>query len=229
MLLQRYGESGARSQGQRHGLPSFRTFTRFLPMDTTSFEQLRAVVRSRRTIKAVAMNGRRIPDAQVQQLLELADWAPTHGQTEPWRFFVYAGESLQAFGRMHADLYWSHTEAGRRQAAKRDKLLDSAARASHLIMVVMKRDPAYRVPEEEEMAAVAAAIQNVLLGATAMGIASFWSTGGMARHPALRRHLQLGEEDRIVGLVYLGYTDEPDRKGQRKIPLADKTVWHHSS
>ena len=171
------------------------------------------------------MNGREIPDAQISQLLELADWAPTHGHTEPWRFYIYAGKNLKQFGEAHAAMYWAQTEEENRAQAKYDKLVQSARQASHLIITVLKRDPRGKIPETEELSAVSAAIQNMLLGATALGIASFWSTGGMTYHPAMKAHLSLEENDRIVGLLYLGYSDEPDKKRSRKIPLAEKTVW----
>lgn len=194
-------------------------------MDTPAFEQLRAVIRSRRTTKAVAMNGRDIPDDQILQLLELADWAPTHGHTEPWRFYIYGGKNLKRFGLLHGDLYWTHTEDTKRSEAKRDKLVESARLASHLIIAVLSRDAHGKIPESEELSSVSAAMQNMLLGATALGIASFWSTGGMAYHPSLKALLGLGEADRIVGFLYLGYSDEPDRKRTRRIPLVEKTSW----
>lgn len=171
------------------------------------------------------MNGREVPDDQVEQLIALADWAPTHGQTEPWRFLIFNGDTLKEFGRKHADLYWAHTEEARRSQAKQDKLIQSARNASHLIITVMKRTVNSRIPAIEEMFAVAAAIQNMLLGATALGISSFWSTGGMAHHAVLREYLNLGEEDRVIGLLYLGYTDEPEKKRKRNIPLEEKITW----
>lgn len=194
-------------------------------MNTNSFEQISAVIRARHTTKAVAMNGREVPDEHIQNIIALADWAPTHGQTEPWRFFVFAGEALKKFGCFHAGLYWEETPEDKRVQAKYDKLILSAERASHLIIAVMKRSIASKIPEKEERAAVAASIQNILLGATALGIATFWSTGGMTYHPELKRYLQLAEEDSIIGLLYLGYTDEPERKRKRNIPMEEKVVW----
>lgn len=194
-------------------------------MHTTAFEQLREVIRSRHTTKATAMNGKSIPDGQIQQLMELADWAPTHGRTEPWRFFIFGSEALKQFGQLHADLYWSHTPEEKRTKAKYNKLIDSAQQASHLIILVMKRSQGGKIPEAEEMAAVAAAAENMLLGATVLGLAVIWSTGGMTYHPSLKKKLGLQEEDRIMGLIYLGYSDEPEKERKRHIPLEEKMVW----
>jgi nitroreductase len=194
-------------------------------MHTTSFEQISKVIRSRHTTKAAAMNGKAIPDNQVRQLLELADWAPTHGKTEPWRFFVYGGNALKRFGQLHAELYLSCTAEEKRTKAKYDKLIYSAQQASHLVILVMKRSREGKIPEAEEMAAVAAAAQNILLGATALGLAVIWSTGGMTYHPSLKKVLKLDEEDRVMGLIYLGYSNEAEKERKRHIPLEEKTVW----
>ncbi len=165
------------------------------------------------------MNGKVIPDETINQLLALADWAPTHGRTEPWRFFVYGGDALRQFGKTHAELYWQHTAEDKRQEATYEKLEHNVDKASHLIIAVMKRGENIKIPQLEEVAAASAAIQNILLGATALGIASFWSTGGMTHSHALKEHLKLGADDIIMGLVYMGYTDEPAKEGVRNMPL----------
>ena len=76
----------------------------------------------------------------------------------------------------------------------------------------------------EEICATAAAAQNILLGAEALGIAVLWSTGGMVMHPLMKTWLGLGEEDIVIGQLFLGYTDEPAKPG-RRIPVETKTTW----
>jgi nitroreductase len=88
----------------------------------------------------------------------------------------------------------------------------------------MQRSDLGKIPVSEEMEAVACSIQNILLSATALGIASFWSTGGMALKPAMKDFLQLGPDDHVVGVVYLGYVDEAPA-GKRTIPLEKKVTW----
>src|ERR1700721_1274072 len=103
------------------------------------FEQLEAIVKNRRSVGWAKMNGQIIPDETVNQLLSLADWAPTHGRTEPWRFFVYTGAALKQFGQAHANLYWEHTPEDKRLEATREKLEHNVDKASHLVIAVMKR------------------------------------------------------------------------------------------
>lgn len=191
-------------------------------------EQYTAVghtIKSRRSVSWAKMNGKKIDDETVMELLHLAHWAPTHGRTEPWLFYVYTGEAMAKFAEAHANLYWEHTDAEKRMEGTREKLKHNTDLASHLVVAVMKRGQNEKIPVIEEVAAASAAIQNILLGATAMGIASFWSTGGMALKPALAQYLGLGAEDAVLGLIFLGYTDEPAKEGLRNSHINDKVKW----
>ena len=194
-------------------------------MKKDQFEQLAAIIKNRRSVGFSKMNGKIIPDETVNELLALADWAPTHGRTEPWRFFVYAGTAKKEFGKAHADLYWEHTAEDKRQEATYEKLLHNVDNASHLVIAVMKRGENVKIPQVEEVAAAAAGIQNILLGATALGISSFWSTGGMTHSHALKEYLHLGPDDIIMGLIFLGYTDEAHKEGIRNIAMSEKVKW----
>ncbi len=77
----------------------------------------------------------------------------------------------------------------------------------------------------EEVSAVSAAVQNILLGAEALGISVLWSTGGLTHHPALKEYFGLGEQDLVIGLLYMGYTDNPVKGGKRIVPLQEKITW----
>ena len=194
-------------------------------MTNSKFAQVADTIKNRRSIGGGKMNGQIIPDETVNEILALADWAPTHGRTEPWRFFVYGGEALKQFGKIHAELYWNNTPEDKRQEATYEKLLHNIDKVSHLVIAVMKRGQNEKIPQLEEVAAASAAIQNILLGATALGISSFWSTGGMTHKPALKEYLGLAQEDIIMGLIFLGYTDEPHKEGVRNTPLSEKVKW----
>ena len=191
----------------------------------TTFEQIQEIIRNRRTTKPNQLNGQTIPDEQVKQLLELADWAPTHGHTEPWRFKVYAGSKVQEFCQEHAALYLQYTPTDKFLPEKYDKLLHMGDKASHIIIAIMERGNLPKIPALEEIAATSCAIQNLLLGATALGIASYWGSGGMAYTPALHHYLQLREEDLVLGILYLGYSDKIPAAGKRTVPLNEKTEW----
>lgn len=189
------------------------------------FTVLETVIRNRRSSKPALMNGKKIDDKIVASLLELADWAPTHGHTEPWRFIVYGGNSVSSFGNDHAELYKSVTPEEKFTTATYEKLAHNGDTVSHVILAVMKRGNNPKIPAREEEAAVAAAIEHILLGASALGIAALWSTGGLTHHPAMKRYLGLTDEDVVMGLLYLGYSDEKEKEGKRIIPLTEKVKW----
>ena len=191
-------------------------------MDT--FEILGKTIINRRSTKPAVLNGKKIDDEQVKQLLELANWAPTHGMTEPWRFVVYTNEAVQEFGQAHAELYKQHTPPEKFMAAKYEKQLHNGDKASHLVLVYMHRGGNPNITALEEICATAAAVQNILLGAEALGIAVLWSTGGSVLQPAMKEYLGLGQEDVVIGILYMGYTDEPARPGRRS-PVEEKTRW----
>ena len=159
------------------------------------------------------------------QLLELADWAPTHGRTEPWRFFVYKDEALKKFGKDHAELYKQSTTEETYNNDQYEKLLRYVEKPSHLIIAVMKRGSNPKIGQLEETCAASTAIENILLAATSLGIASMWSTGGMTHDDSMKKYLGLADEDIVLGLLYLGYSDEPNRVGKRNVPLNEKVKW----
>ncbi|HUQ65538.1 MAG TPA: nitroreductase [Flavitalea sp.] len=186
---------------------------------------IRNIIRSRRTVKPEKMNGRVIPENILVELLEMADWAPTHARTEPWRFIVIAHNRVKDFVARHAELYKYHTDPASFTPEKLKKITDLGENVSHIIIAWMKRIPTHKIPVVEEIAAASAAIQNLLLTATANGIAAFWSTSGLTHHQALKDEYGLGEEDIVLGIIYLGYSDEPFKEGNRIIPLSDKIEW----
>ncbi|KAA3439171.1 nitroreductase family protein [Rufibacter hautae] len=189
------------------------------------FLALQHVIQSRRTIKPPKMNGSQIPDEQLKEILALADWAPTHGNTEPWRFVVYAGDKIREFCLAHAELYREHTAPDKFMDLKYEKLLHMGDAASHVVVAYMRRGDLPKIPALEEIAATSCAIQNLLLGATALGIASYWGSGGMAYHPAMKDMLALREEDTVLGILYLGYSDSPAPSGKRIVSFEEKVRW----
>lgn len=193
-----------------------------MSMDISNLSE---IIKKRRNIKPAAMNGKKIPDEQVQQLLELANWAPTHGYTEPWYFVVYSGDAVKRFCASHAELYKTHMPADRFVQGSYENLQKQGDLASHAILLCMKRGNKPGIPEMEEIASVACAVQNMWLGATAMGLAAYWGSGGMLLQPAMKEFLSLREEDKVLGILYLGYTDDVMPEGKRTKPMEEKVKW----
>ncbi len=189
---------------------------------TELFANISEIIKDRRSVKPFMMNGSKIPDEQVRALLELANWAPNHGLTQPWRFVVYS--KPVDFCQQHAALYKENTPESEYIQGTYDNLYTQGTKVSHAIVAIMERGNLPKIPVFEEEWAAAAAVQNILIGATALNIASFWSTGGIILRPAMHKFLSLRDEDRIMGVIYLGYADEYP-KGMRKVPITEKIEW----
>jgi nitroreductase len=159
-------------------------------------------IRTRRTHKAFATES--LPPEQIDELLELASWAPNHNLTVPWRFRVIGPQTLARLKEI----------AGPEGAAKLD-------RAPTLVVVscVLNGDP---VEEEEDLHATAAASYIVLLAAHARGFAGYWRTPGLLRGEEGRAAVGLPEEERFVGLLHLGHPRQEKPAPER--PGADRTT-----
>lgn len=165
-------------------------------------------------------------DAIIQQMLENANWAPTHKFTEPWRFIVYSGEGLKKLGETQASVYKQKTQAdGTYKEERYQNLLVKPLECSHIILVYMKRDEKKSVPVIEEIGAVFCAIQNLYLTATAYNIGCYISTGGVTYFEESKPAFGLSSEDILIGFINIGMP-KPELKlmGKRKA-WEEKVNW----
>lgn len=185
--------------------------------------ELNALIRQRRsTFVSQFIPGQKIPDDIIWQLLENANRAPNHGQTEPWRFNVFAGEGLQTLATFQANLY--RTNAGQNfKEDKFHKLLTTPLKCSHVISLGMKRNLG-KIPEIEEVEAVACAVQNIYLTMTAYEIGGYWTTGGITYYETAKNFFGLGEADKLLGFFYLGYVASQSPLS-RRLPIKEKVTW----
>jgi nitroreductase len=188
-------------------------------------QHLTQIITNRRTVKPTGMNGKKIPDDIIRQLLSLADWAPTHGYTEPWYFVVYSGDAVKQFCADHAELYKNNTPTAQYIPGNYEKLQHQGDLASHVIAICMKRGDNPKIPEIEEIAAVSCAVQNMWLGATDLGLAAYWGSGGMTYTAAMQDYLGLRDQDKVLGFFFLGYADGDIPEGRRIKPLTEKVKW----
>lgn len=189
-------------------------------MTTTTEHAVLQVIRERRSIGKCTGE---VPDPQlIRQVLEAGTWAPNHKQTEPWRFIVMAGEARsglgEAMGAAAARLA-SDPEAGERARAK---AAGKPLRAPYVIAIVAEPDPS--VPEIEEVAAAAAAAQNMLLAAHALGLAAMWRSGELIYTPEVRSYLRMSDRSHMLGVLYIGCPAMAAPRRERK-PVESVTTW----
>jgi len=171
-----------------------------------SLEATSTLIRSRRTVKPADMDAARAIDpALLTELLENASWAPTHGLTEPWRFHVFTGAARARLATDMQRIYREITPADAFRDDKHDKLGKNPLLAPVIIAAIMERRGGDKIPEIEEIEAVACALQNLALSAAAAGLGFFWSSPPLIYDRRFHDWLGIRPEDRCVGLVYLGW------------------------
>ena len=189
-------------------------------------EQINHLISARRSVFPKGMvPGQTVDDHIVSQILENANWAPTHKLTEPWRFVVFSGEGLKKLGEFQAKCYKeATTKIGDYKEERFQNLLVQPMQFSHVIAVGMKRDKEKRIREIEEVGAVFCAIQNMYLTATAYGVGCYLSTRGITYFEEAITFFGWGEEDKLIGFFNLGIAQGELKPGRRK-PVSEKMEW----
>ncbi|HWO73000.1 MAG TPA: nitroreductase [Dehalococcoidia bacterium] len=168
------------------------------------------------------------PRALVEKVLAAAVEAPNHHDTQPWRFFVLAGEARQEFGEALAQALRRRLDGADPSKLEGLMLAERVKplRSPVLIVVGVCSDRDDPMTRREDLQAASAALENMLLAANALGLAAIWRTGDGAYDDYVKAHFGLRPEDEIAGVLYLGYADpsvpEPE---PRKRDFASKTEW----
>lgn len=189
-----------------------------------NLSEINSIIRDRRSIAPEDYSARKVHREIVENVLLNATWAPTHGMTQPWRFKVFMGEGLQKIGEFMPALYKSKSTPETFSQRKYDRMVERPKQVSVIVALCMERDASGKIPEIEEIEAVACAVQNMALTCTAYGLGAFWSSPGIVYTQEMRDFLKLGADDRCLGLFYMGYPSGEWPKSHRK-PLEYVTEW----
>ena len=190
-------------------------------MNPSMFNEL---VRRRRSVFPDQFEpGKKVDDEIIEQIMINATWAPNHGQAEPWQFTVFGGDGLKKLAAFQSELY--KREAGDDFVeGKYIKLQQQPLRASHIIAIGMKRTTTKRIPEIEDIEAVACAVQNIYLSVTAYGLGGYWTTGGVTYNEGAKYFFGLGDDDKLLGFFYIGHVAIPSPAAKR-LPFEEKVSW----
>jgi nitroreductase len=189
-----------------------------------SVSEIEGLIAHRRTIYPEQFSDRKVHRELVEKLLNAARWAPNHGMTQPWRFVVFTGDARMELSTFLGNLYTELHPGDAFNAMKHQKMVNRPLQSSVVMAVCMARDPKEKIPELEEVEAVACAVQNMALMAAAYGLGLFWATPKLVYHARMHAHLELPPASKCLGLLYLGYPAIEWPKGQRK-PIEYFTTW----
>lgn len=181
-------------------------------------------IKTRRSIGKV--KDRMVPKELIEKIIEAGIWAPNRYLTEPWRFFVISGEGRSSLAKVMEDIVIqsgidTESEEGKK---KLEKEREKPFRAPVIVAVAAEVTENGKALRIEEIGAVYAAVENMLLAAQGLGLAAYWKTGNACYAPQMKEYFGLKEKDEVLAFIYLGYADM-EKKAPHKRPAVELTKW----
>jgi nitroreductase len=177
-------------------------------------------IHSRKSVGKFAQ--RPVEREQVEQLLDAGVQAPNHYKVRPWRFVVLTGQARDRLGEVMAEVF--HRKFPVVDPAALQKERGKPLRSPVIIAVAVDAPSEPKVTEIENICAAAAACENILLAAHALGLGGHWRTGGAARDPDIKRFLGFSTEQQLIAFLYIGYP-EVDVAPAPRPGFEDRTRW----
>jgi nitroreductase len=185
-------------------------------------------IRERRSYPLKYLSKESVPLSDIQAMLEAANWAPSHGKTEPWRFTVFAGEGRQqlsdAFGEAYCLLTPPERYDPEAEQAQRARVWQAPVWISIGMQPAMSPHGEALRPEWEETIAVGIAVHNAQLVASSLGLGAKWTSNAVSTHFHVAHLVGLEPPARLLGFLYVGRPALDPPVGVRR-PLADKVRW----
>ena len=176
------------------------------------------VLLSRRSVKASRLIEPAPDEQQLKSILDAGMRVPDHGKLSPWRFLVVEGEHRERLSEKLVEIYLSETVEGERGK------LESAKTFGHQapLLVIVTFNPTLEgpkvIPAWEQMLSTGAACQNILVATHALGFAANWLTGWAAMSEGVRECLELGDDERVAGFMFMGTASSEPRERPRPDP-----------
>lgn len=177
-------------------------------------------IRTRRSVYPQQFIDKTLPKEIIQALLINANHAPTHRLTEPWRFKVFTGDGKSRLGTFLAEKAKQITPD--LPEAKYQKIMANCTQAAAVLAIVLHRDEKESVPEWEEVASLAMAVQNIWVALDQYELGGYWSSPALKDH--LGEHVPLQKNETCYGFFYLGYCT-PLERVVKKGDIDLKVAW----
>ncbi|MET0570385.1 MAG: nitroreductase [Pedobacter agri] len=186
----------------------------------SNYEIVSQVIKERRSIFPASYIKKEIPVEVINQILETANYAPTHKLTQPWRFTVIRKAGLAKLGEELGRLYKNLVSPQNFLQKKYDSFAEKTEQADCIIAINMAVSG--KIPEWEELAAVSCAVQNMALTAESLKVGAYWSSPPLIHD--LGGFLGLAENEKCIGLFYMGYHNEKPWTPNRT-SIEEKVNW----
>jgi nitroreductase len=192
--------------------------TNFNPTNPETYELLM----KRRSVKANDMLAPGPDHETITKILAAGMRVPDHGKLAPWRFIVLEGEAREKLGDVFADLAVTEYDANEQLV---QKAKGYATQGPTLIIAISSPSTKHPIPEWEQHLSAGAACQNMLVAATALGLASQWLTGGGSYSPKVCKALGMTEKEKIAGLMFFGQHGERAPTERPRPNIDDHIIW----
>jgi nitroreductase len=179
-----------------------------------------AAIHSRHSIKNVKPDP--VPREVIEKFLSAAVQAPNHYKVRPWRFVVLTGQSRERLGEVMAASFYARFPVVVDTALEKER--QKPLRAPLLIAVAVDKSAEPKVKEIENICATAAACENILLAAHALGLGAIWRTGDAAQDENIKKFLGFEPDQHLIGFLYIGYPEMALEYPERP-SFEDRTVW----
>ena len=182
------------------------------------------IIQRRRAVYPNQYENAEIEDSFIKLLLKNANTAPTHKLTQPWFFKVYKGDSKDNLAVEMANCYEQFSNGSNHIEIKKKKIIEKCKLSNCIIAIFMKKDSLKRVPEWEEIAATAMAVQNMWLTCVEYEIGCYWSTPKYI--DKMNDFFMLKENERCLGFFYMGKYDHSELESKERESINVKTEWN---
>lgn len=145
--------------------------------------------------------------SELEAIYKSALRAADHALLKPWRFLVIQGDSRIKLGELFVEA--SLEQNSDISSEQKNSIRSKALRAPVIIVSISSSKEHPKVPVFEQDLSAAAASQNMLVAAHALGFGSMWRTGSMAYHRSVMKGLGLAANEKIIGFIYLGTINGP--------------------
>ena len=181
------------------------------------------IIKNRRSIYPNQYIEKDISEDSLKKLFDNANMAPTHRLTQPWRFKVVRGENRMKLAKILSSIHLSMNNTGKKSRTKLLKIKEKCIASAVILIICMQRDPKQSIPEWEEVAATAMAVQNIWLTCFTMGIGCYWSSPVSINE--LGNYVNFKKGERCLGLMYLGYYDSKEKIVFKRDLIDHKIDW----
>mgnify|MGYP000004617196 FL=1 len=181
------------------------------------------IIKTRRAVYPNMYTGKKISKKLIEKALENANYAPTHKLTQPWLFKIYSGVSKNNLGKEMVYLYKKEMENKKLIKSRIEKIIEKCEKSDYIICICMKRSSNKIIPEWEEIAATAMAVQNIWLTCASNDIGCYWSSPSYINK--INRFLKLKSNERCMGFFYMGHYKHNNISPTQRTSIKEKAEW----